>query len=176
VPAGPSLQNRARSAPPSKPTRRLSLCEIARVEGGPRVQISLAPALSPLRTSFSGGKRGKDPRRRQGTIPTASTSSGTDRSNPAPSRGESGANLIFGGESGGPGFSRSSRGPWTFRQYRLSVSWQKALPNPAGVARTGLCSSLATDRGNSVIAEPRLDPRRGYLRSMPNLITESPFT
>src|SRR5207248_9429676 len=43
--------------------------------GGPVVRIRLPPALSPLRTSFSGGKRG----RRQGTIPTVSTSSGTDR-------------------------------------------------------------------------------------------------
>src|ERR1700720_2488958 len=32
------------------------------------------------------------PRRRQGTIPTVSTSSGTDGSNPAPSSGESTAN------------------------------------------------------------------------------------
>jgi hypothetical protein len=38
----------------------------------------------------------KGPRRRQGTIPTVSTSSGTDGSNPAPSSGESGANLISG--------------------------------------------------------------------------------
>src|SRR6267142_5723066 len=28
-------------------------------DGGPRVRIHLPPALSPLRTSFSGGKRGK---------------------------------------------------------------------------------------------------------------------
>jgi uncharacterized protein DUF1499 len=28
-------------------------------EGGPRVRIRLPPAVSPLRTSFSGGKRGK---------------------------------------------------------------------------------------------------------------------
>jgi hypothetical protein len=35
------------------------------------------------------------PRRRQGTIPTVSTSSGTDGSNPAPSSGESGASLVF---------------------------------------------------------------------------------
>src|SRR5438105_228954 len=30
-----------------------------RYPGGPGVRISLPPALSPLRTSFSGGKRGK---------------------------------------------------------------------------------------------------------------------
>src|SRR4029077_8100940 len=35
----------------------------------------------------------KGPRRRQGTIPTVSTSSGTDGSNPAPSSAESAANL-----------------------------------------------------------------------------------
>src|SRR5467141_1590364 len=38
----------------------------------------------------------KDPRRRQGTIPTVSTSSGTDGSNPAPSSGESAANHLIG--------------------------------------------------------------------------------
>jgi hypothetical protein len=48
--------------------------------------------LSPLRTSFSEAWKG--PRRRQGTIPTVSTSSGTDGSNPAPSSEESAANSV----------------------------------------------------------------------------------
>src|SRR6267143_3828403 len=35
--------------------------------GGPAVRIRLPPALSPLRTSFSGGKRGKVRRRQSGS-------------------------------------------------------------------------------------------------------------
>src|SRR6266478_594632 len=64
---------------------------------GPRLRIRLPPALSPLRTSFSGGKRGEIRGDDKGRSRRVSTSSGTDGSNPAPSSGESGANLIFGG-------------------------------------------------------------------------------
>src|ERR1700738_2470083 len=77
--------------------------------GEPKVRISLPPALSPLRTSFSGGKRGKV-RGRQGTIPTVSTSSGTDGSNPAPSSGESVSRGISPSLTQKPGFSRGCAG------------------------------------------------------------------
>ena len=62
------------------------------------VRIRFPPALSPLRTSFSGGKRGKIRGDDKGRSRRVSTSSGTDGSNPAPSGAESGANLAFGNE------------------------------------------------------------------------------
>src|ERR1700730_7996286 len=60
---------------------------------GPMVRIRFPPALESAANFVSGREAWKVPRRRQGTIPTVSTSSGTDSSNPAPSTRESGANL-----------------------------------------------------------------------------------
>src|SRR6478672_4606845 len=52
------------------------------------------PSCAESAANFVFGREAwKGPRRRQGTIPTVSTSSGTDSSNPAPSTRESGANL-----------------------------------------------------------------------------------
>jgi impB/mucB/samB family C-terminal domain len=69
----------------------------------------------------------KGPRRRQGTIPTVSTSSGTDGSNPAPSSAESGAN------SSRPRTLRDARSGWKQRpvradRIRKSVGAENTFP------------------------------------------------
>src|SRR4029077_3400698 len=63
--------------------------------GGPRVRIRFPRSAESAANFVFGRGAWKGPRRRQGTIPTVSTSSGTDGSNPAPSSAESIANLNF---------------------------------------------------------------------------------
>jgi hypothetical protein len=68
-----------------------------------------SPSSAESAANFVFGREAwKGPRRRQGTIPTVSTSSGTDGSNPAPSSGESVSLPELLSRVENPGFPRGS--------------------------------------------------------------------
>src|SRR3984893_508400 len=95
-PRSPSPNESLSLAEREVPQRRKELSRERRLPGGTEGSNPLPSSAESAANFVFGREAWKGPRRRQGTIPTVSTSSGTDGSNPAPSSGESGANMIFG--------------------------------------------------------------------------------
>src|SRR6266550_7052375 len=84
-------------SPPEPFGQRCGTSERPILDGGTDGSNPVPSSAESAANFVFGREAWKGPRRRQGTIPTVSTSSGTDGSNPAPSSGESGANLSLAG-------------------------------------------------------------------------------